>query len=194
VWEGVACLYESHILPHGILCLEVLHGFFKHWCPLLWLQTQVALFHILIRFNCVHVFHLLQEHLLLAWPLFVFFLTLAFYLYPEDYAHIHMQCLFWLTILSPYLFWLYSLWSFSCSLVLYLLARSLDRFPYAPSILLVPILSYPEPLSLLLVHDIVTPYPYHTLDQWLGPHYPYHSFSVGITIWLGTSYNNAKPV
>jgi hypothetical protein len=57
----------------------------------------------------IHSCYLLQEHLWLAWPLFIFFLTLAFYLYPEDYARIHMQYLFWLTVLSPYLYWLYSL-------------------------------------------------------------------------------------
>jgi hypothetical protein len=53
--------------------------------------------------------YVLQEHPWLAWPLFIFFLSLAFYLYLEDYARIHMQYLFWLTILSPYLYWLYSL-------------------------------------------------------------------------------------
>jgi hypothetical protein len=52
---------------------------------------------------------MLQEHPLLAWPLFIFLLALAFYLYPEDYARIHMQYLFWLTVLFPYLYWLYSL-------------------------------------------------------------------------------------
>jgi hypothetical protein len=55
------------------------------------------------------VWRLLQEHPLLAWPLFIFLLALAFYLYLEDYARIHMQYLFWLTVLSPYLYWLYSL-------------------------------------------------------------------------------------
>jgi len=52
---------------------------------------------------------MLQEHLFLAWPLLIFLLALAFYLYLEDYARIHMQYLFWLTILFPYLYWLYSL-------------------------------------------------------------------------------------
>jgi len=52
---------------------------------------------------------MLQEHPTLVWPLFIFLLALAFYLYPEDYAHIHMQYLFWLTVLLPYLFWLYFL-------------------------------------------------------------------------------------
>jgi hypothetical protein len=46
---------------------------------------------------------------MLAWPLFIFLLALAFYLYPEDYVRIHMHYLFWLVILSPYLFWLHSL-------------------------------------------------------------------------------------
>jgi hypothetical protein len=59
---------------------------------------------------CMHKeLNVLQEHPLLAWPLFIFFLTLTFYLYPKDYVCIHMQYLFWLTILSPYLYWLYSL-------------------------------------------------------------------------------------
>jgi hypothetical protein len=53
--------------------------------------------------------NLLQEHPLLAWPLFIFLLALAFYLYLEDYARIHMQYLFWLTVLSPFLYWLYFL-------------------------------------------------------------------------------------
>jgi hypothetical protein len=57
--------------------------------------------------RCVDI--LLQEHPMLAWPLFIFLLALAFYLYPEDYACIHMHYLFWLVILSPYLFWLHSL-------------------------------------------------------------------------------------
>jgi hypothetical protein len=57
----------------------------------------------------VHTDEMLQEHPLLAWPLFIFLLTLAFYLYPEDYARIHMQYLFWLTVLSPFLYWLYFL-------------------------------------------------------------------------------------
>jgi hypothetical protein len=52
---------------------------------------------------------LLQEHPLLAWPLFIFLLALAFCLYPEDYVCIHMQYLFWLTVLSPYPYWLYFL-------------------------------------------------------------------------------------
>jgi hypothetical protein len=78
---------------------------------------------------------MLQEHPMLAWPLFIFLLILAFYLNPEDYAHIHMHYLFWLVVLSPYLFWLY------------LLAGSPACFPYALSILLVPILLYPEPLT-----------------------------------------------
>jgi hypothetical protein len=90
---------------------------------------------------------------------------LAFYLYPEDYACIHMQYLFWLTVLSPYLYWLYSLWSHSHSPVLYLLAGSSARFPYAPSNLPVPILLYSEPPTLLLVHDVITPYPYCTLSR-----------------------------
>jgi hypothetical protein len=50
----------------------------------------------------------LQEHPLLAWPLFIFLLILTLHLYPEDYMHIHMHYLFWLVVLSPYLFWLYS--------------------------------------------------------------------------------------
>jgi hypothetical protein len=111
---------------------------------------------------------LLQEHPLLAWPLFIFFLSLAFYLYPEDYVCIHMQYLFWLTVLSPYLYWLYSLWSRSHSPVLYLLTRSSARFPYAPSTIPVPILLYSEPPTLLSVHDIITPYPYCILGQWLS--------------------------
>jgi hypothetical protein len=52
---------------------------------------------------------MLQEHPMLAWPLFIFLLSLAFYLYPEDYARIYMQYLFWLTVLSPFLYWLYFL-------------------------------------------------------------------------------------
>jgi hypothetical protein len=127
---------------------------------------------------------LLQKHPLLAWPLFIFFLALAFYLYPEDYVRIHMQYLFWLTVLSPYHYWLYSLWSLSCLLVLYLLAGSLACFPYAPSTLPVPILLYSEPLTLLSVHDIVTPCPYRVLGWWLSPHYPYHSLG----LWLSPPF------
>jgi hypothetical protein len=52
---------------------------------------------------------MLQEHPSLAWPLFILLLALAFYLYPEDYVRIHMQYLFWLTVLFPYLYRLYSL-------------------------------------------------------------------------------------
>jgi hypothetical protein len=85
---------------------------------------------------------MLQEHLLLAWPLFIFFLALTFYLYPEDYVHIHMQYLFWLTILG-----------------------SPAHSPYALSTSLVPTLLYPEPHTLLSVHDIVTPYPYCTSSR-----------------------------
>jgi hypothetical protein len=54
-------------------------------------------------------YYMLQEHPMLAWPLFIFLLSLAFYLYPEDYVRIHMQYLFWLTVLSPFLYWLYFL-------------------------------------------------------------------------------------
>jgi len=75
----------------------------------------------------------------------------------------HMQYLFWLTVLSPYLFWLYSLLLPSCLFVLYLLARSLAHFPYVPSTSPAHTLLYPEPLTLLLVRDIITPYPYHIL-------------------------------
>jgi hypothetical protein len=127
---------------------------------------------------------LLQEHPLLAWPLFIFFLSLTFYLYPEDYARIHMQYLFWLTVLSPYLYWLYSLWSHSHSPVLYLLTGSSAHFPYAPSTIPVPILLYSEPLTLLSVHDVVTPYPYRILGRWLSPCHPYHSLSLLFTLTL----------
>jgi len=65
--------------------------------------------HLSYTFIILKLSQLLQEHPLLAWPLFIFLLALAFYLYPEDYARIHMQYLFWLTILFPYLYWLYSL-------------------------------------------------------------------------------------
>jgi len=126
----------------------------------------------------------LQEHPLLAWPLFIFFLTLAFYLYLEDYTRIHMQYLFWLIVLSPYLYWLYSLWSHSHSPVLFLLAGSSAPFPYAPSTLPVPILLYSEPLTLLSVHDVVTPYPYHILGQWLSPCHLYHSLG----LWLNSPF------
>jgi hypothetical protein len=37
------------------------------------------------------------------------------------------------------------------------------RFPYALSILPVPILLYPEPHTLLSAHDVITPYPYRIL-------------------------------
>jgi hypothetical protein len=92
---------------------------------------------------------LLQEHPLLAWPLFIFLLILAFYLYPKDYMHIHMQYLFWLTILSPYLYWLYSLWPYSHLSVPYLLvgspAHSPMSFPlywYSPCYTLNPLPYY----------------------------------------------------
>jgi len=67
----------------------------------------------------------LQEHPLLVWPLFIFFLILTFYLYPDDYSHIFMQYLFWLVILSLCLFWSYSLWLSISLVVLYLLVGSL---------------------------------------------------------------------
>jgi hypothetical protein len=68
-------------------------------CMKLWLPSQ-------LRGKPCDMHLLLQEH---PWPLFIFLLILAFYLYPEDYTCIHMHYLFWLVILSPYLFWLYSL-------------------------------------------------------------------------------------
>jgi len=68
---------------------------------------------------------MLQEHPLLAWPLFIFFLTL-----------------------------------------------------------LVPILLYSEPPTLLSVHDIITPYPYHTLGRWLSPCHLYHSLG----LWLSPPF------
>jgi hypothetical protein len=58
---------------------------------------------------CTGILLMLQEHPLLAWPLFIFLLILTFYLYSEDFACIHIHYLFWLVVLPPYLFWLYSL-------------------------------------------------------------------------------------
>jgi hypothetical protein len=107
---------------------------------------------------------LLQEHLLLAWPLFISLLILAFYLYPDDYLCIFMHYLFWLVILSPYLLWLYSL-SFLVLAVLYLLIRSLQLATYAPfhSTGIYPI--FPESLTTLLGYDAVTLCPYHIFSQ-----------------------------
>jgi len=96
--------------------------------------------------------YLLQEHPLLAWPLFIFLLILAFYLYPEDYTCIHMHYLFWLVILSPYLFWLYSFWSLSCSPVLYLLAGSLAR----------PLCAF----HFTGTHPVISWAPYLTIGPW----------------------------
>jgi len=104
-----------------------------------------------------------------------FLLALAFYLYPEDYVRIHMQYLFWLTVLFPYLYRLYSLWSRfhpPCTISAH---RIPGLLPYALPILLVPTLLYPEPYTLLSVHDIVTPYPYRIPGWWLSPCHPYHS-------------------
>jgi len=118
---------------------------------------------------------------LLVWPLFIFLLILAFYLFPEDYTCIHMHYRFWLVILSPYLFWLYSFWSPSCLLVLYLLARSPARSPmpfplyqYPSYYILSPIphyqsmMSSPLTLTTSLVVDSVPCYPYHSLSLWLN--------------------------
>jgi hypothetical protein len=123
----------------------------------------------------------LQEHPLLAWPLFIFLLILTLHLYPEDYTCIHMHYLFWLVVLSPYLFWLYSFWSSSYSLVLYLLAGSLARSPmpfplywYPSYYNLSPIPYYwsmtSSPLTLTTspVDDSVPHYPYHSLSLWLN--------------------------
>jgi hypothetical protein len=91
-----------------------------------------------------------------------------------------MHYLFWLVILSPYLFWLHSLWSLPCPPVLYLLARSPACFPYALSTLPVPILLYPEPLTWLLVYDIVTLCLHRILGWWLTS--LYHSLG----LWLSS--------
>jgi len=40
-----------------------------------------------------------------------------------------------------------------------------SSLPYALSTLLVPILLYLEPHTSLLVHDVITPYPYHILGR-----------------------------
>jgi len=126
---------------------------------------------------------LLQEHLLLAWPLFIFLFVFTFYLYPEDYMCIYMHYLFWLVVLSPYLFWLYSFWSLSCLPVLhvYLLAGSLAHcsmplplYQYPPYYILSPIPHYwpmtlsPYILTTFSVGDSVPCYPYHSLGLWLN--------------------------
>jgi hypothetical protein len=127
------------------------------------------------------VSEVLQEHLFLAWLLFIFLLALAFYLYLEDYVCIHMQYLFWLTVLFPYLYWLYSLWSCFHSLCTIFAHRISGSIPYALPIPPVPTLLHPEPYTLLSVHDVVTPYPYRIHSWWLSPCHLYHSFSP----WLG---------
>jgi len=91
-----------------------------------------------------------------------------------------MQYLFWLTVLFPYLYWLYSLWSHFYILCTISAHRIPSSFLYALPILPVPILLYPEPYTLLSVHDIVTLY--RTPGWWLSPCHPYHSLSPWLSL------------
>jgi hypothetical protein len=60
-----------------------------------------------------------------------------------------MHYLFWQVVLSPYLFWLYSFWLSSCSLVLYLLTGSSAHSPM------------PFPLYWYPSYYILSPIPYY---------------------------------
>jgi hypothetical protein len=96
-----------------------------------------------------------------CWPLSISLLIPALYLYPEDFACIHMHYLFWLVILSPYLFWLYSLWSFPPAFVLYLLTGHPAHSPI------------PFPLYRCSPYYILNPIPYYqsmTLSPLPLPH------------------------
>jgi len=78
---------------------------------------------------------------------------------------IHMHYLFWLVVLFPYLFWLYFFWSFSCSLILYLLARSLAHSPML--------------FHFTDTHSIIFWAPYLTISLWNHHSIPLpHSWSV----------------
>jgi hypothetical protein len=143
----------------------------------------------------------------LAWPLFISLLIFSLYLYPEDFACIHMHYLFWLVILSPYLFWLYSLWLFPPAFVLYLLARPpacppmpfllyqcspyyiLNPIPYYQSMTSSPLpLPYPQSVTqspatftIVLVCDSTFPLPL-----------PYHqslTHSLSLTFSCTTTYS-----
>jgi hypothetical protein len=201
-WSSCRCapLAPAHENPASSSCLSSLHGLFRV------VHTSLAFASIFDRcfFRFLHVLwwfayalscaKLLQEHPLLVWPLFIFLLILAFYLYPEDYTCIHMHYLFWLVPLSPYLFWLQSLWSISCSLVLYLLARSPARSPMPlplywcpPYYILSPILLHqsmtlsPYTLTVSLVYDSASPLPL-----------PYHqsvTHSLSLTSFYTSTYS-----
>jgi hypothetical protein len=114
---------------------------------------------------------MLQEHPLLAWPLFIFFLALAFYLYPEEADR---------TLSLPLLV-IFPLITFPllCTISA---CQIPSLFPYALSTLPVFTLLYSEPLTLLSVHDDVTSYPYCILGRWLTPCHPYHSLGLWLSL------------